>query len=178
MLTTRPAKRDNVGFFNTDLMFDVLDEGRPIGSLVYDKKVLRAAIAIDGKSYTSARASDRPDERLYQALIRAMTGGEKPPVNPWVLKDGDGRTLALAEEVKHGFAVSHGEDSFSFRKVSRPFHLYREGSDQSLGSVGQAKFFTRTLHMDLPAEFDPAFQVFLLTLLLSLTMKQLENSTT
>jgi hypothetical protein len=27
MLTTRSSKRDKVGAFNTDLMFDVLDEG-------------------------------------------------------------------------------------------------------------------------------------------------------
>ena len=174
MLTTRPSKRDKVGFLNTDLMFDILDEGQPIGSLVYDKKAMRAAITIADKTYTVER--DRPDERLYQALLRVMTGGDKPPTNPWVLKDGEGRALALAEEVKRGFAVSRGEESFSFRKVSRPYHLYRDGSDQSLGSVGQEKFFTRILHMNLPAEFDPAFQVFLLTLLLSLTMKQLEDS--
>ena len=174
MLTTRPAKRDKVGVFNTDLMFDILDEGQPIGSLLYDKKAMRAAITIADKTYTVER--DRPDERLYQALLRVTTGGGKPSANPWVLKDEEGRALALAEEVRRGFAVSRGEESFSFRKVSRPYHLYRDGSEQSLGSVGQEKFFTRTLHMNLPPEFDPAFQVFLLTLLLSLTMKQLETS--
>jgi hypothetical protein len=176
MLTTRAAKRDNVGFFNTDLMFDILDEGKPIGSLVYDKKKLAATITLDGKSYTVARVSDRHDERVYEALIRVMTGGERPPANPWTLKDASGRTLALGERVKESFAVSRGDESFIFRKVSRPYHLYRQGSDQSLGSVGQEKFFTRTLHMNLPAEFDAAFQVFLLTLLLSLTMQNLENS--
>ena len=31
MLTTRASKRDKVSAFNTDMMFDVLDEGRPIG---------------------------------------------------------------------------------------------------------------------------------------------------
>ena len=51
-----------------------------------------------------------------------------------------GRTLALGERVKESFAVSRGEESFSFRKVSRPYHLYRHGSDQSLGSVGQEEF--------------------------------------
>jgi hypothetical protein len=35
MLTTRSSKRDKVGAFNTDLMFDILDEGNPIGSLVF-----------------------------------------------------------------------------------------------------------------------------------------------
>jgi hypothetical protein len=174
MLTTRPAKRDKAAFFNTDLMFDILDEGNPIGSLVYDKKKLAASIALGDRSYTVAR--DRGDEMVYQALIRVMTGGEKPPTNPWVLKDAEGRTLAMGEQVKQSFAVSRGEESFNFRKVSRPYHLFRLGSEQSLGSVGQEKFFTRTLHMNLPAaEFDAAFQVFLLTLLLSLTMQQLDS---
>jgi len=176
MLTTPPTKREKANFFSTDLMYDILDEGKPIGSLVYDKKKLGAAITLDGKSYTVARASERHEERVYQALIRVMTGGEKPPANPWALKDASGRTLALGERVKQSFAVSRGEESFTFRKVSRPYHLYRQGSDQSLGSVGQEKFFTRTLHMNLPAEFDAAFQVFLLALLLSLTMENLERS--
>ena len=62
----------------------------------------------------------------------------------------------MGERVRETFAVSRGEESFTFRKVSRPYHLYRQGSDQSLGSVGQRKFFSRTLHMNLPAEFERA----------------------
>jgi hypothetical protein len=176
MLTTRAAKRDKVGVFNTDMMFDILDEGRPIGSLVFDKKAMKASITVDGKDYSVARVSERHDERVYEALIRVMTAAEKPPRNPWALKDAGGQTLALGERVKNSFAVSRGGESFSFRKVSRPYHLYREGSEQSLGSVGQEKFFSRTLHMNLPTEFDPAFQIFLLALLLALTMQNLENS--
>jgi hypothetical protein len=178
MLTTRVTKRDKSNFFNTDLMYDILDEGNPIGSLVYDKKVLRAAITLDGKSYTVERASDRPNERIDEVLVRMVKGAEKPPPNPWALKDGSGRILALGEQVKQGFAVGRGEESFSFRRVSRPFHLYRQGSDQSLGSVGQEKFFTRTLHMRLPAEFDPPFQVFLLVLVLNDAMQRLDALTT
>ena len=177
MLTTRSAKRDNTGgLFSANMMFDILDEDRPIGTLVFDRKALKAAITVAGKDYTVARVSDRHDERLYQALIRVVTGGEKPPPNPWALKDASGRTLALGERVKQSFAVSRGEESFSFRKVSRPFHLYRQGSEQSLGSVGQEKLLSGTLHMNLPAEFEPAFQVFLLSLVLALTMQNLENS--
>ena len=161
MLTTRAGKRDKTSAFG-DLIFDILDEGRPIGSVVFDKKELAAAITVDGKAYRVARAREQHNEMLHQALIRVMTGADKPPPNPWALKDAAGRTLALGERV--------GE-------VSRPYHLYRHGSEQSLGSVGQAKFFTRTLHMNLPAEFDAAFQVFLLTLLLSLTFENLESLT-
>jgi hypothetical protein len=82
------------------------------------------------------------------------------------------------DKPKQGFAVGRGEESFSFRKVSRSFHLFRQGSDQSLGSVGQEKFFTRTLRMRLPAEFDPPFQVFLLVLVLNDTMQRLDALTT
>ena len=176
MLTTRAGKRDKTSAFG-DLIFDILDEGKPIGSLVFDKKVLAAAITVDGKAHSVARAREQHNEMLHQALIRVMTGAEKPPPNPWALKDAAGRTLALGERVKQSFAVSRGEESFTFRKVSRPYHLYRHGSEQSLGSVGQEGFFSRTLHMNLPAEFDAAFQVFLLTLLLSLTFENLESLT-
>ena len=79
--------------------------------------------------------------------------------------------------MKAGFAVSRGGQSFTLRRVKRPYHLYRQGSDQSLGWVGQEKFFTTTMSMNLPAEFEPEFQVFLLTLLLSLTMKNAESAT-
>jgi hypothetical protein len=177
MLTTRATRRDKSTFFNTDLMFDILDEGNQIGTLVYDKKTLAAAIKLGGRSYTVARAEDRHDERLYEALIRVMAGRDKPPTNPWALKDSSGRTLALGERIKQSFAVSRGGQSFTLRKVKRPFHLFREGGEQSLGSVGQETFFTRALHMNLPRpEFDDAFQVFLLTLVLSLTLQDLENA--
>jgi hypothetical protein len=96
MLTTRAAKRDKTSAFG-DLMFDILDEGKPIGSVVFDKKVLAAAITVDGKAYSVARAREQHNEMLHQALIRVMTGAEKPPPNPWALKDAAGRTLALGE---------------------------------------------------------------------------------
>jgi hypothetical protein len=86
MLTTRPGKRDE-SLSSDDLMFDILDEGEPIGSLVFNKNVLEASIALDGERYRVARVSE-PHE----------------------------------------------------------------------GSVGQEKFFTTTLTMKLPAEFDAAFR--------------------
>lgn len=176
MLTARGTKRDKSSLFNTrDLLFDILDEGKPIGTVVFDKNALSAAIGLDGRTFTVARAGDRHEERLYQALIRVMTGAEKPPPNPWALKDSAGATLALGEPVKSGFAVSRGGEGFSLRQVKRPYHLYRQGSDQSLGWVGQEKFFTTTLGIDLPAEFEPAFQIFLLTLVLSLTMQRMDD---
>lgn len=157
MLTTRAAKRDGVGVFNTDLMLDILDDGRPIGLLVYNKKVYKAALTLGDIGYVVEQTSDRP--------------------KCWVLKDPAGAVLGLGEQVKQSFVVSRGEQKFDLRKLKRPYHLYRAGSDQSLGLVGQKKFFSTTLYMELPPEFDPAFQVFLLALVLTVTMQQLESLT-
>ncbi len=179
MLVAQPGKRDNAGFFSTDLIYDIVDEGKEIGRLVYSKKELRGSLTLGDEAYRIERLTGARDERLYQALIRVMTGGAKPPANPYALKDAGGRALALGEQIRQGFAVGRGDDSFTFRKpslFSRLYHLYRHGSEDSLGSVGQEKLLGRTLHMRLPAEFDPAFQVFLLALLLNLGMQALENS--
>jgi hypothetical protein len=177
MLTTRGSKRDKSAFFNTDLMFDVMDGERQVGTFVFDKKVYKSAIIVDGGTYVAERVRDQPDDNNLRALMRLVTGAEKPPANPWALKDPGGNTLALAEQVKTSFAISRGAESYVFRKVKRPYHLFRQGSEQSLGSVGQAGFFTRTLHMDLPTEFEPAFQVFLLSMVLTVSMQQLDSST-
>jgi hypothetical protein len=176
MLTTRPSKRDKVGFFNTDSMYDLMDGETQVGTLVYQRKPRRSTIDVGGKTYTVERLSDRADENGFRIALRAVTGGEKPPPNPFLLKDADGRTLAEAEPLKNDFAVTRGGESFAFRKVKRPYQLFRDGSDQSLGSVGQARFLTSTLHMDLPPEFDPPFQVFLLALLVDKIIQSLDSS--
>ena len=175
MLTTRPSKRDKVGFLNNDSMYDLMDGEKQVGTLVYERKPRRTTIVVGGNSYTVERLSDRPDEQNYQVLLRAMKGAEKPSANPLLLKDADGQTLAQAEPLKNDFVVTRGGESFSFRKVSRPYQLFRQGSDQSLGSVGQARFFTTSLHMDLAAEFDPPFQVFLLALLVDKSIQSLDD---
>jgi hypothetical protein len=177
MLTARPTKRDKTNRFSLDVLFDIFDDDKPFGAVVFDKTNLAATVTLGGKTYTMTHDPSGDDERLYQALIRAATGREKPQLQPWALKDGGGQTLALGQLVGKDFAVSRGEESYSLRKRSRPYHLYRQGSEQSLGSVGQEKFFTTTLHMRLPAEFDPAFQVFLLLLPLSLMFLNLGKST-
>ena len=151
MLTTRASKRKGAPFSIHDLRFDILDQGEPLGNLIYDKRDMRAALTLDGKAYRAEHATGQQDERLYQTLIRVLAGGQKPLTNPYAIKDASGQVLALAEKTKQGFAVCRGDDSFAFRKPSwfyRPYHLYRAGSDQSLGSVGQKKFFTTTLHME------------------------------
>jgi len=178
MLTARPTKRDKTNRFSLNVLFDIFDDDKPFGKLVFDKGNLTATITLGGKTYTMAHDPSGDDEPAYQALIRAFAGREKPQLQPWALKDGGGQSLALGQLMGKDFAVSRGEETFSLRKRSRPYHLYRQGSDQSLGSVGQEKFFTTTLHMRLPVEFDPAFQVFLLLLPLSLMFLNLGRSTT
>jgi hypothetical protein len=179
MLTARPTKRDKTNRFSPNLLFDIFDDDKPFGNLAFDKGPLTAIITLGGKTYTMAHDPSGDDERAYQALTRVLAGREKPQLQPWALKDSAGQTLALAQLMMgKDFAVSRGDESFSLRKRSRPHHLYRQGSDQSLGSVGQEKFFTTTLHMRLPPEFDPAFQVFLLLLPLSLMFLNLGRATT
>jgi hypothetical protein len=176
MLTTRASKRDKVGFFNTEVMFDVLDGDRQVGTLVYAKKVKVANIVWENRTYTIERLRNEPDDNLLKQLRRLIAGSGKPPPNPWQLKDSTGKVLAVAEQIKISFAVSRGEESFTFRKVKWPYHLFRKDSEQSLGTVGQDRFFTKTMHMDLPAEFDPPFQMFMLSLVLIVAMEQMENN--
>lgn len=179
MLTTRRTKRDNVGFFNMDLMLDVMDGERQLGAFVYEKKRMRATLDFGGKAYTIERLRDEsPDEMLYQMVWRWLRGRPRPAPNPFLLKDAGGHTLASSLEVKRHFAIERDGARFALRRVGRPYHLYREGSTQSLGSVGQEKLLTTTLHMNLPAEFDPPFQAFLLVLLLDLTMRSADNAST
>ena len=84
-----------------------------------------------------------------QLLIGVVMGRKRVPAT-WTLTDADGRTLAFAEHSKQGFSVSRGEGKFSFRnkKKSAPHELFREGSDQLLGS---------TKGMGPPAGFHLAF---------------------
>ena len=179
MLTTRSSKRDKVGVFNTDLMFDIMDGEQQVASLVYDKKAMRATMDVGAASYGVEQVGDQPDDGVYQALLRLLGGGEKPPAPPWGLKDSGGKILALAQQTKASFAISRGDESYTLRKKGRPFELLRRGNgDQPLGTVGQEKFFTRTLHIRLPSDLDRPFQVFLLTLVLTYTLQEMDKATT
>ena len=155
MLTTRPTKREKGGPFARDMRFDVLDGERQIGTLAFDFIESTATLAFDGRSYAVARAG-------------------KKTTDPWSLGDDTGTILAQALRRGERFTVSRGAENFLFRKRWRPYHLSREGSEESLGLIGQKKFFTRTLSMELPPEFEPAFQAFLLVLVLGLSMDNLE----
>jgi hypothetical protein len=155
MLTTRATKREKGGPFVRDMRFDVLDGERQVGAMVFDFIASNGTLTFDGRPYAVARAGEKIEDI-------------------WTLKDEAGGILAQAERKGEIFTVSRGGENFLFRKVWRPYHLYRAGSDQSLGLVGQKKFFTRLLHMELPPEFEPAFQAFLLVLVLGLSMDNLE----
>ncbi len=181
MLITRPAKRDNVGLFDRQLRFEIRDGEQQRGGLVFDPKQRSGAITID--NFIAARSSPKADEMLYQALFRLMSGAPKPPASPFALKDAGDQVLALAERHGETFVVTRGTENFTLRKpgmFKRLFELYpaggaADGKAQSLGTVGQAKFFTRHMQIDLPASLPAAFQVFLLTLILDLTLQNMDS---
>ena len=178
MLITRPAKRDNVGLLDRHLRFDICEDEAVRGGLVFDPKERSGTITIGNEKFIAARLSSKPDEVLYQALFRLMSGAPQPPANPFALKDAGEQVLALAERHGQGFAVTRGAENYTLRKpgiFKRLFSLYPDGQGQSLGTVGQAKFFTRRLQMDLPPSLPVAFQVFLLTLILDLTLQNMES---
>lgn len=169
MLTARRTKRADVSLFNTARMYDILDQGGPIGSLVYDKKI-GGEITVDGRKHVVTRAGGPSQEMVYQAVIRLVTGRQREPAS-WTLQDEDGRRLAAAEYGKRAFSVTSRGETFVFRRVSRHYELFRQGSDQSLGSVGQEKLIGGPMRVDLPAQFDAAFQVFLFGLVVALAME-------
>ncbi|HVI89050.1 MAG TPA: hypothetical protein VM659_12145 [Dongiaceae bacterium] len=178
MLITRPAKRENIGLLDRHMRFEICEGEQPRGGLVFDPRQRSGAITIGSETFVAARLSPKPDEVMYQALFRLMSGAPKRPANPFALKDAGEQVLALAERHGESFVVTRGAENYALRKpgiFKRLFELYPEGNTQSLGTVGQAKLFTRRLQMDLPASLPAAFQVFLLTLILDLTLQSMKN---
>jgi hypothetical protein len=176
MLEARPGKRDEAHRFSRDVRFDVFEADAAIGGLVFDIKSESATLQVRGETFAAARARKRQDERLDQAVRRKLSGGEKPPANPVLLKDAGGAILAQAEIGAGGWIIARGGETLELRRrwaFSRLYDLYRQGWSQALGSVGQRKFFTTRLHVDLPSEFDAPFQIFTLALLLDLTFDAL-----
>jgi hypothetical protein len=175
MLTAHGAKRDTASQFKLDRRLDILDDGKLIGQLACDMGATQAALTIDDRSYTMAATAAEQREPLGELLHKAVDTRAKRPDKAFALKDADGDTRALAQRVKSTFMVAHEGTVFVLRKASffsPPYNLYRTSSDQLLGSVGQKALFNRTLHMDLPAGFDAAFQVFLLVLSLHLAAQR------
>jgi hypothetical protein len=179
MLTARGAKRDTTTRFKLDRHLDILDEGKPIGQLACDLGSTQAAFTIDDQSYTMEAVEAEPGEPLAELLRPHTEGRAKPASKAFALKDTTGHTQALAKQVKSSFVVAHTGTAFVLRKASLfspPYLLYRTDGDQPLGSVGQKSFLNRTLHMDLPAELDAAFQAFLLMLALQLATQKAANN--
>lgn len=179
MLTARGAKRDTTSHFKLDRRLDILDDGKLIGQLACDLGSTQAAFTIDDQSYTMEAVEAEPAEPLAELLRQHTEGRAKPADKAFALKDTTGHSLALAKQVKSSFVVVHAGNAFVLRKasfLSPTYLLYRTDSDQPLGSVGQKSFFNRTLHMDLPAELDAAFQAFLLMLAVQLATQRAANN--
>ncbi len=160
MLTAQLREHDRPGLFGQEFHYDILDDGTQVGGITHNRRTWRAAFTLDGRPYTLDLMMNEQTKRFC-----------------WPLQDASGEILAMAEPairtnilIDRGFVVSRGDQLFTFLEPfhsfisATPYHLYREGSDQSLGSVGQPTIYDRTLHVNLPAEFDRPFQVFLLAL--------------
>jgi hypothetical protein len=177
MLIASGARRDAARQFKLDRRLDIFDDGRSIGQLSCDLGATQAALTVNDKSYTIATTTADPHEPLAELLLAADTRAKRAGTT-LALKDADGQTRALAQQVRSGFMVAHEGTVFTLRKgsfFSPPYLLFRSGSDQSLGSVGQKSLFSRTLFMDLPAGFEAAFRVFLLLLSLHVATQRAAN---
>ena len=177
MFEARPSKRTGAEHFATDLRFDILDGARTLGRLSCSRKDLGATFELDGAAFTVEHTRGAEDERLYEAVARLATHGAKPPPDRHQLKDADGRVLAVAEQAREVFQVTRGKERFRFAKGRSRllFDLTREGEAAPLGAVGQRKFWTTRMHMDLPDALGAPFQVFLLVVLLGLTLQRAER---
>ncbi|HYA72651.1 MAG TPA: hypothetical protein VEF36_05800 [Roseiarcus sp.] len=178
MLEARPSKRGAAHRFSRDVRFDVFEADAKIGALVYDIKSESATFDVRGEAFAAARERKRRDERLYEAAWRKVSGSDKPPANPMLLKDAGGAVLAQADAKGAGWLIARGSEVLELRRrsvFSRLHDLYRGGGGQALGWVGQRKFFTTRLHVDLPSEFDAPFQIFTLALALDLTFVSLDR---
>jgi hypothetical protein len=167
MLEARPAKRDATNRFKRDMRYDIYDAQTKVGALVYDAKSESATLDVRGRAFSAAREHERRREVPWQFLWRKLSGGQKPPANPVLLKDASGAVLAQAESKGvAGWLVARGDEAFELRRrslVSGHYDLYRPGQSQALGAVGGG-YLRAPLQVDLPGEFDELFQVFVIAL--------------
>jgi hypothetical protein len=179
VLEARPAKRDAANRFSRDVRYEIYEADAPIGALVYDIKSERATLTIRGRPFTAARERPRQDEAVYRAAMRKLSGAEKPPNDPMLLKDADGAVIAQGESKgTAGWLIARGEERFDMRRrsaFSRLYDLYREGQSRALGAIGPKAFFTTRFHVDLPDEFDALFQAFTIALHTDLTFVALSR---
>jgi hypothetical protein len=179
MLVARPSKRSGSEHFAADMRFDILAGEQLLGQLSCDRKTLDATIVMDGETFTVDHVRGAEEERLYEAAGRLATGRPKPPPDRFALKAADGRVLAMAEQAGEMFQVTHEGRRFRFAKgrSRQLFDLCAENDPAPIGSVGQRKFWTTSMHMDLADSFDAPFQVFLLAVLLGLFMQRASKLT-
>jgi hypothetical protein len=178
MLEARPSKRTGAEHFANDMRFDIVAGERTLGRLVSDRKRLGAAFDLDGSTFSVEHTPGAESELVYQAVARLVTRAPKPQPDRYELKDAGGAVLAMAEQTREVFSVSLGEARYCFAKGRSRllFDLTRDGEARPLGAVGQRRFWTIRMHMDLPDALPAAFQVFLLALLLALITQRAQRS--
>lgn len=150
------------------MRYEIYGAEAKVGALVYDSKLESATLDVRGQAFTAARERKREHEVPWQFVLRKLSGREKPPVNPVLLKDASGALLAQAESKgAAGWLVARGDEAFELRRrslVSGLYELYRQGQSEALGAVSAGAFFKAPLQVDLPNEFDELFQVFVIAL--------------
>ena len=168
MLEARPAERDATNRSKHDVRYEIYNAEAKIGALVYDRKSESATLDVRGQAFSAAREHARRREVPWQFVMRKLSGREKPPANPVLLKDASGAVLARAESRgAAGWLVARGDEAFELRRrslFSGLYELYRQGQSQALGAVGEGALLKAPLQVDLPNEFDELFQVFAIAL--------------
>ena len=166
MLRLRPARRSAPGCRGAgERRFDIHDGSRAIGQLTYDRRYSRGAFNIGEDGFVLECAADGP-----QGPAQPPPAMRKPSSPVFSLKTAPGALLARAERDRGVYVVGMAGESYLLQagRSRLYFHLQREGDVVMLGGVGQRRFWTSCLEIDLPGGFSAAFQVFLASLLLDL----------
>ena len=179
MLVARPSKRSWAEQLAIDYRFDIVAGERQLGRLVCRMKDLGATIELGGDTFVVEHVQGAESELGYEAVVRLARGRPKPPPGRHEMKDAAGNLLAVAEQQGEVFQVTRGAERFRFAKGRSRlnFNLWREGEPAPLGSIGQQRFWTTRMTLDLPDGFDPPFQAFLLVVLLGLFAQRAASST-
>jgi len=164
VLRLRPCRGSGpADLSNGKLRFDIHDNDLAIGKLVYDRQQSRGAFNIGEDGFVVERAGRGPE-----LPARDPPATQEAFSSIFSLTNAAGALLARAERELEVYVVGREGESYILQPSrSRLYlHLQREGDVVNLGGVGQRKFWTSSLEMNLPDGFGAAFQVFLASLLL------------
>ncbi|HVM81214.1 MAG TPA: hypothetical protein VMU06_19490 [Stellaceae bacterium] len=183
MLIAKPAARkDRSHVLRAPSTYDISEGEAKLGQMVLSRRDDTGLITLGERSCTIGRA--RPEENgAWRALVALAHGRvpEKAPPNPFLLRDAAGATVAAAAPARKAVAVSHAGREYRFKQIgffNTGWGLYPPEGDRPLGTVAKKSAFSFTILIDLPAELDPAVQVFLFWMRLQRELESARNSPT